>query len=71
MKYNTQVNLHYYYMEAFMDMKKKTAFITLIILWFSLDLPSLAGMLVFTAGLMPAAYIWRRWGRQTGIMNTA
>lgn len=45
-----------------MSMKTKAAFITLIIVWSSLDLPSFAAMLVFTAGLMLAAYIWRRWG---------
>jgi len=52
-----------------MGVKKKAAFITLIIVWSSLDLPSLAGMLVFTAGLMLAAYIWRRWGSRLEYEN--
>ena len=40
----------------------KPIFSTFIILWASLDLPTLAGMLVFSSGLALAAYIWVRWG---------
>ena len=40
----------------------KPIFSTFIILWASLDLPTLGGMLIFSAGLGLAAYIWVRWG---------
>ena len=42
---------------------KKKAFTTLIMFWASLDLPSLAGTLIFSSGLILAAYIWKRWGQ--------
>jgi hypothetical protein len=45
----------------------KTIFITLIILWASLDLPTLAAMLIFASGLALATYIWKRWGSSEGI----
>ena len=41
---------------------KHMIFIIFIILWASLDLPTLAGMLIFISGLVMAAYIWLRWG---------
>ena len=41
---------------------KKTIFSSFIVAWASLDLPTLAGTLIFTAGLVLAAYIWVRWG---------
>jgi len=42
---------------------KKPIFKTFIIMWASLDLPTLAGAFIFLAGLVLAAYIWVRWGR--------
>ena len=43
-------------------MIKKTIFSSCIVLWASLDLPTLAGTLIFAAGLVMALYIWARWG---------
>jgi hypothetical protein len=40
----------------------KKIFGSFILLWASLDMPSLGGMLIFSSGLVVAAYIWRRWG---------
>ena len=40
----------------------KKIFSSFIIAWASLDLPTLAGTLIFAAGLVLAAYIWQRWG---------
>lgn len=42
---------------------KKKAFTTLIVFWASLDLPSLAGTLIFSSGLILASYIWKQWGQ--------
>ena len=41
----------------------KKAFTTFITLWASLDLPTLAGTLIFSLGLILASYIWKRWGQ--------
>lgn len=41
---------------------RKKIFGSFIILWTTLDLPTLGGMLIFTSGLVLAAYIWLRWG---------
>ncbi len=43
-------------------MINKTIFGSFIVVWASLDLPTLAGMLIFSAGLVLAAFIWVRWG---------
>ena len=40
----------------------KKIFSSFIFLWATLDLPTLGGMLIFTSGLVLAAYIWLRWG---------
>lgn len=48
---------------------KKKAFTTLIMFWASLDLPSLAGTLIFCSGLILAAYIWKRWGQSEDFPN--
>jgi len=46
---------------------KKTIFSGFIVLWAALDLPALAGTLIFSAGLVLAFYIWVRWGRDCNI----
>jgi hypothetical protein len=33
------------------------------VFWASLDLPSLAGTLIFSSGLILASYIWKQWGQ--------
>lgn len=43
-------------------MTKKTIFSSFIVAWASLDLPTLAGALIFAAGLILAVYIWVKWG---------
>ena len=43
-------------------MMNKPIFKTIIILWASLDLPTLGATLIFAAGLVMALYIWVRWG---------
>ena len=40
----------------------KKIFSSFIFLWATLDLPTLGGLLIFTSGLVLAAYIWLRWG---------
>ena len=42
---------------------KNILFKTSLTLWASLDLPTFAGMLVFSSGLVLAAYIWKKWGQ--------
>lgn len=48
---------------------KKTIFSSLIVAWAALDLPTLAGMLIFAAGLAMAAYIWVKWGMDSNNKN--
>ena len=48
---------------------KKTIFSSFIVAWASLDLPTLAGMLILAAGLATAAYIWLRWGTDSNNKN--
>ena len=43
-------------------MIKKTIFKSFVVLWASLDLATLAGAMIFCAGLILAVYIWIRWG---------
>jgi hypothetical protein len=45
----------------------KTALTAIITLWATFDLPTLAGMLIFSTGLIMAAYILRRWGGNKGL----
>ena len=48
---------------------KKTIFSSFIVVWASLDLPTLAGTLIFAAGLATAAYIWVKWGTDSNNKN--
>ena len=48
---------------------KKIIFSSFIVAWASLDLATLAGTLIFAAGLATAAFIWIRWGTDSNNKN--